>query len=89
MKNQWTPQDQAELDALQERKAAFEAEARKPLDAVVMQLDLRVGLVNPLSIRPNKPYPTHVSDLLMRHADALREALKPFGSGIRCGSAGE
>lgn len=85
MKNQWTPRDQAELDALQKRKDAFETEARKPLDAVVKQLDLRVGMVNPLNPGAGRPHPDSVSDLLMQHADALRDALEPFDSGVRAG----
>lgn len=87
MKNQWTSRDQAELDALQKRKAAFETEARAPLNKLVADLGLHLGFEAP-SLGPTPPYPVRVVDVLIGRADALRDALEPFDSGIRCRGAG-
>ena len=87
MKNQWTLRDQAELDALTKRKAAFESEARAPLNKLVASMGLSLGLEAP-SLGPTPPYPSRIVDALIARADDLRDALKPFDSGVRCGSAG-
>lgn len=81
LKNKWTPQDEAALKGLAARKEAFESEAKAPLTKFVVQHNLRVGgeLLNP------RAHSDTVA-LLIANADALRDALAPFDSGVRCGS---
>lgn len=77
LKNRWTPQDEAALTGLLDRKKAFEAEARAPLEALVREFDMR----------PDPDY-NNVVDRLILRADEFRDALAPFDSGVRCGSGG-
>jgi hypothetical protein len=89
MKNQWTSRDQAELDALQKRKAAFDAEARKPLYDVAAAMGLTTSDAPswaPPSPNPQIPHQV-VVERLISFAGTLRDALEPFDSGVRCGSA--
>jgi len=90
MKNQWTSRDQAELDALQKRKAAFDAEVRKPLYDVAAAMNLTTNDAPgwaPPAPNPQVPHQV-VVERLIAFADTLRDALEPFDSGIRYGSAG-
>lgn len=82
--NKWTPQDEAALTKLLDRKKAFEAEARAPLNKLVA--DMNLSFSGPRSSSaPTPPYPSQVVDLLVARADELRDALAPFDSGVRCG----
>ena len=91
MKNKWSSRDQAELDTLQKRKAAFESEARAPLMTIAEKL--RLTTVPALYPAPSMNPPAaqvpwlEITKLLAANADALRDALEPFDSGVRC--AGE
>ena len=77
LKNKWSRQDEAALTELLDRKKAFEAEARAPLNKIVVDMAQSLG--------PQPPYPSRIVDLLVARADELRDALAPFGSGVRCG----
>lgn len=88
MKNQWSARDQAELDALVKRKAAFDAEARKPLYDVVAAMHLSTNDAPgwaPPAPNPQVPYQV-VVERLIAFAGTLRDALAPFDSGVRSGS---
>lgn len=87
MKNQWSPWDEQELQALVKRKQAFESEARAPLNKLIADMKLNLGFEAPTSA-PTEPYPKRIADAFIARADALRDALAPFDSGVRCGSAG-
>lgn len=77
--NQWTPADEAELRALQERKAAHERTAKAVLEPMVADLLRATGMT---------AAPFAVVDALSHltaNADAWRDALAPFDSGVRQG----
>lgn len=84
LKNKWSRQDEAALTELLDRKKAFEAEARAPLNKIVV--DMGLSLAPAQSLGPQPPYPSRIVDLLVARADELRDALVPFGSGVRSGS---
>lgn len=84
LKNKWSRQDEAALTELLDRKKAFEAEARAPLNKIVV--DMGLSLAPAQSLGPQPPYPSRIVDLLVARADELRDALAPFGSGVRSGS---
>jgi hypothetical protein len=86
LKNKWSQRDEAELACLLDRKKAFEAEARAPLNKIVV--DMGLSLAPSQSLGPQPPYPSRIVDLLVARADELRDALAPFDSGVRCGSGG-
>lgn len=71
----WAPRDQVELDALIKRKAAFENQSMVPLLEVASYIN--VGGMHT---------DHEIAMLLRNHADELRDALKPFDSGIRVGT---
>lgn len=77
MRIQWYGKDQLLLDELLERKSAFEAQSIGPLVAVLERMACFERLAQ-------------IDDLVKifrRHADDLRDALKPFDSGMRGPSA--
>lgn len=84
LKNKWSNRDEAELKALLSRKKAFEAEARAPLNKIVV--DMGLSLAPAQSLGPQPPYPSRIVDLMILRAEALRDALAPFDSGVRSGS---
>lgn len=73
-KCKWTPCHQAELDRLTEQKSQFEKQAMAPLRVLVLKLDICVGTLSRTD---------EVALALSNNADALRDALAPFDSGIR------
>ena len=85
LKNKWSRQDEAALTELLDRKKAFEAEARAPLNKIVVDMGLSLA-ASAQSLGPQPPYPSRIVDLLVARADELRDALAPFGSGVRSGS---
>lgn len=87
MKNIWSLRDEQTLQALVERKQAFETEARAPLNKLIADMKLNLGFEAPTSA-PTEPYPKRIVDAFIARADELRDALKPFDSGVRCGSEG-
>ena len=78
LKNKWSQRDEAALTELLDRKKAFEAEARAPLNKIVADMAQSLG--------PQSLYPWQIVDLMIARADALRDALAPFDSGVRSGS---
>lgn len=67
----WTQREEAALKELVERRARIMAERRKPLDAIATHIEAD-------TVRGDS-----IVDSLIKHADALREALRPFDSGVR------
>lgn len=72
MKTKWSKMDEQELRSLTERKAAFDKEARGPLEKLVREFDMR----------PDPDYNNVIERLIIR-AEAFRDALEPFDSGAR------
>lgn len=70
MKDRWTIQDEAELQRLTKRKAETIAKHMKPLDEIAKKL--------------NTSSDESLAESLVWNADALRDALEPFDSGVRC-----
>lgn len=70
----WTDADERELQSMINRKAAFETQARIPVINVVQRIRGTLGAVHNES---------QLVDALITHADAIRDALAPFDSGVR------
>lgn len=68
----WSRRDQAALDDLQKRKQT----ARMPVHAVITRIRAALGAVYG---------PDQMVDEFINRADAIRDALAPFDSGIREG----
>lgn len=70
----WTQRDEAELDALLARKQEVMAQRRAAIESLVGDVDA-----------PSWRYTTcdEVIDWLIKNADAIRDALQPFDSGVR------
>lgn len=66
----WTRRDQEELDRLLKRKEEFETRHRGHLTRVI------------ITMTEAQPLPAVVQQFI-DHADALRDALAPFDSGVR------
>lgn len=73
----WTDADERELRSMINRKAVFETQARRPVIDVVQRIRGTLGAVHNES---------QLVDALITHADAIRDALAPFDSGVREGS---
>lgn len=87
LKNKWSRQDEAALTELLDRKKAFEAEARAPLNKIVVDMGLSLAPAQSLGPQPPQPpYPSRIVDLMILRAEALRDALAPFDSGVHYGS---
>ena len=73
----WSKRDEYDLQDLLKRKAAFDAVNREPVLKVVKKLRALVGA----KADPQKD--ECVATGLINMADAIRDALAPFDSGIR------
>jgi hypothetical protein len=71
IRGRWTAKDEALLLELTERKARLMLENREPVAKLVTELPSR-GLAHDT-----------VTDWAISNADALRDALEPFDSGVR------
>lgn len=78
----WTPSHQQQLDDLTVQKARFEEHASPPLMDVIDNhlLDEDEGYSYPRAMLFTK---------MRENADAIRDALAPFDSGIRCAAPTE
>ena len=79
----WSPADQQKLNELIERKKAFDEEMLKPIDdllARTLTIDAGPGIAK--SQRKIRTW-------LIWNADAVRDVLKPFDSGIRAVPSGD
>jgi hypothetical protein len=82
----WTTADQQALEALQARKAEFEAQHKEPL------IRYMVNLTSSLYLGPSKAAEDHgrrIADWMISDADTIRDLLKPFDSGVRPANAEE
>jgi len=70
----WSKRDESDLQALLRRKQAFELTARMPVHDVVARIRTALGAVYG---------PDQMVDEFINHADAIRDALAPFDSGVR------
>jgi hypothetical protein len=75
--SKWSPKDQAKLQELQQRKAEHDAINLKRLVAVVECF----GCIG------NTTTPEEVAEVLIANADAVRDALAPYDSGVRVEAA--
>ena len=73
----WSKRDEYDLQDLLKRKAAFDAVNREPVLKVVKKLRALVGA----KADPQKD--ESVATGLINMADAIRDALAPFDSGVR------
>lgn len=78
-KSRWTSKDEATLVELTERKQRIMAENLKPLEDVAIMV-----LMEAARQMTNQDTEAVVS-AMAAHADALRDALAPFDSGVRPG----
>lgn len=79
----WSPADQQQLNEPIERKKAFDEEMVKPIDdllARTLTIDAGPGIAK--SQRKIRTW-------LIWNADAVRDVLKPFDSGIRAAPSGD
>lgn len=72
----WSKRDEAVLQEMIRRKQAFELTARMPVHDVVARIRTALGAIYG---------PDQMVDALITHADAIRDALAPFDSGVREG----
>ena len=70
----WTLDDEATLVALQARREHFISTARQPVFDAVAQMW-------PATARTSEQ--AELVDTFIKHADAIRDALAPFDSGVR------
>lgn len=68
----WTHSDEAALRKMQERKKRILEASKKPLYDLVLRLRLDHSANH------------EILDILVTNADAFRDALEPFDSGVRC-----
>lgn len=73
VKSKWTTQDEAMLMELTERKQRIMEERRGEVRKVAEEIHVTNMLIDGLT------------DALIAHAEALRDALAPFDSGVRPG----
>lgn len=77
-KLRWTQDDENDLQSMLKRKTEFGSQARKPVIDAVQRIRHTLGAVH------NE---AQLVDALIAHADAIRDALAPFDSGVREGSS--
>lgn len=71
----WSKRDEAVLQEMIRRKQAFELTARMPVHDVITRIRAALGAVF---------YgPDQMVDEFINNADAIRDALEPFDSGVR------
>lgn len=80
----WTSRDEAALLELTERKQRVMAEMRAPVDRLVASMN-EASVLKGGSGCGLGDHDTWV-DVLIEHAEALRDALAPFDSGTRAGT---
>lgn len=72
----WTQGDEADLQSMLKRKSEFMSKTREPVIIAVRMIRHTLGRVY------NE---TQEVDALITHAEAIRDALAPFDSGVREG----
>lgn len=72
----WSKRDEAVLQEMIHRKQAFELTARMPVHDVITRIRAALGAVYG---------PDQMVDEFINHADAIRDALAHFDSGVREG----
>ncbi len=70
----WTQDDENDLQSMINRRTEFMSKTRKPVIDAVQRIRHTLGAVH------NE---AQLVDALIAHADAIRDALAPFDSGIR------
>lgn len=78
----WTQADEATFNEMQARRAIVVMERRKPLCLLARKLEMHLDDVNNGSREEVWDFNT-ITDWLIAHADAIRDALAPFDSGVR------
>ncbi len=73
----WSKRDEYDLQDLLKRKAAFDVVNREPVLEVVKKLRALVG------VKADPQKDESVATGLINMADAIRDALAPFDSGVR------
>ena len=71
----WTKLDEAMLNELQERKAAFELARIRPVIEMVCKVHPKITDYGAVI--------QEIADRMIEHADMIRDALAPFDSGVR------
>lgn len=80
VKSKWTSHDEALLLELTERKQRIMEERRGAVRQIVQRADYERWVLGPQEVDVEA-----VTDSLIAAADALRDALAPFDSGVRTG----
>jgi len=75
----WTNREQAALDALVAKRAAWVEEVTPPLATLAERMTRVVGLANNVQAKGS------LELFLRTNADSIRDTLKPFDSGVREG----
>lgn len=76
--DKWTRTDEAMLTELLRRKSEVEAKLMGPLNALLVK-QFEWAFPGEFDLK-------HLGQILAENADAFRDALKPFDSGVRCDS---
>lgn len=88
-RSRWTASDEAQLQELTERKARIMTEARLPLLSVIHSIradwQRLSDSVQQNTLEDPDALQDWVAEQLIANADALRDALAPFDSGVRPG----
>lgn len=85
VRSRWSAREEAQLQELIERRRRIMEENREPVLVIVGTFRPdpdRIDGANTL-----QEFHSQVADWLIANADALRDALEPFDSGVRAGSA--
>lgn len=88
-RSRWTAADEARLQELTERKARIMTEARQPLLQLIFTVladwHRQSDSVQQNTLEDPDALKGWVAEQLIGNADALRDALAPFDSGVRPG----